>query len=522
MIGVIVLSGSSPAMHGLDAKRSPSLLPLGDRPALQHIIESLVTQGITSIELIVGHAPEGVESLLGNGDRWGCNFRYHLAAQPERPYRSLKVIADIATEPWLLIHGEQYPCIDFAAPTNLQALLYYGDFLTHSEAGLHPETAWGGTAVLPPQDIDDEFANYTFDELRAHLDQRIANGSATTIKTSGWLDVSTPARLLASQTLLLDKKLSGLSISGTEREPGIWLSRNVIIHPSAKVVPPIYIGPNSRLSRGVILGPHAVIGADCIIDSNTVIEDSLVVEGSYVGESLELHKAIVSHNLLVNVRLDASIDVTEDFLLGRLDRPGRSTGIGRIAQSILAAFLVILFLPISILSALYYLLARRKSYSSIEMLELPVDEKQYPLRTYSLPCLGSDAWSVHRSAGWSAFTRQFLPGLFAVVAGRINLVGLPPRTLQQAHDLSEDWRTMYIAGSAGLITESAIASSDSHDEFQLYLADAYYSVRRGWAYDFSLVMRYFSRLIIPQHKSPNTSPTKHPDFPRKSEAPKQD
>src|ERR1700749_1228772 len=113
MIGVIVLSGPFKGMHGLDADRSPSLLPLGDRPALQHIVESLVTQGITSIELIVAHAPERVEELLGTGDRWGCKFRYHLAADPTRLYRSLKVIAGISAEPWVLIHAERFPCVEF-------------------------------------------------------------------------------------------------------------------------------------------------------------------------------------------------------------------------------------------------------------------------------------------------------------------------------------------------------------------------------------------------------------------------
>src|ERR1700687_4193171 len=104
MIGVIVVPGPSPRMHGLDTERPAPLLPLGDRPVLQHIIESLAAQGIPSIELIVSHAPERVEALLGNGDRWGCSFRYHLAAQPERPYRSLKIISQTKTEPWVLIH----------------------------------------------------------------------------------------------------------------------------------------------------------------------------------------------------------------------------------------------------------------------------------------------------------------------------------------------------------------------------------------------------------------------------------
>jgi len=252
MIGVVVLSGPFAGMHGLDAQRSPSLLPLGDRPALQHIVESLVTQGITSIELIVDHGPERVEALLGNGDRWGCAFRYHLPAQSDRPYRSLKIIQDLSTEPWVLIHAEQYPCVEFSAPDPKKAVLYYGNFHNSSDpssAAPAPESAWGGTALLPPMVITEEIANYTFDELRAYLERLVATNEASVMSTTDWLDVSTPSRLLNSQNALLDKKLRGLLISGTERSSGIWVSRNATIHPSVTLIPPLYIGTNTRLSK---------------------------------------------------------------------------------------------------------------------------------------------------------------------------------------------------------------------------------------------------------------------------------
>jgi hypothetical protein len=38
MIAVLLPPGPSSKMHGLDAEQSLSLLPLGDRPILQHII----------------------------------------------------------------------------------------------------------------------------------------------------------------------------------------------------------------------------------------------------------------------------------------------------------------------------------------------------------------------------------------------------------------------------------------------------------------------------------------------------
>src|ERR1700761_3869838 len=81
MIGVIVLSKSSARMHGLDKHAPHVLLPLGDRPMLQHVVESLVHQGIVRIEILLEHAPEQVSHLLGDGTRWGCSFRFHFFSQ---------------------------------------------------------------------------------------------------------------------------------------------------------------------------------------------------------------------------------------------------------------------------------------------------------------------------------------------------------------------------------------------------------------------------------------------------------
>jgi NDP-sugar pyrophosphorylase family protein len=501
MIGVIVLPGPSSEMHGLDAQRSSSLLPLGDRPMLQHIVESLVAQGITSIELIVGHAPEQVEALLGNGDRWGCSFRYHLEVQPERPYRSLKIITQTKTEPWVLVHAEHYPCLELPSGPVNKAVLYYGTLhgqSNESNNGHGPTTsAWRGTAVFPAGNWSDVFANQTPDELRGHLQQLASSAEATVVSTTDWIDASTPGALLETQTRLLDRRLDGLLISGTERHPGIWISRNVVIHPTAELVAPLYIGPNSRINRGVKLGPNAVISGECIVDTNTTIEHSLVIAGSYIGEGLELNKAVVDRNLLINVRLDTSVDILESFLLGGLKQPHRQSWLGRALQSILALLLALLFLPISLLSFLYLALVRRLAYTSVQMVQLPAQQNALTSRNYSLPCLGADAWSAHRPAGWGAFTRQFLPGLVAVANGRLSFVGLPPRTVAGIQKLSEEWRSMYLEGKAGLITEACIASTDPDDETQLYVADAYYAARQSFLYDLRLVCQYFLRLIVP-------------------------
>ena len=506
MIAVIVLPGySSREMHGLYAQRSLPLLPLGDRPAIQHIIESLVAQGITSIELIVGYAPEQVEALLGNGDRWGCKFRYHVAVQSERPYRSLKLIPEIKTEPWVFIHSEHYPCLALPFKPVDKPILYYGTAQTYSndrddQISNDEADTWKGTAVFPPDYVNEAFINQTPEELHAYLEKLVSNKEATVISTTEWMDASTPGALLESQSRLLERKLDGLMSSGTERQPGVWISRSVVIHPTVELIGPLYIGPNSRLNRGVKLGPNVVISGECIVDTDTMIEQSLVTTGSYIGEGLELNNVIVDHNLLINVRLGTSINIHESFLLDDLKQKRPNNWFGSVMQAILAIMLILLFLPISILSFLYFYLVRRFSFTSVQMVRLPAQESLLADRSYALPCLGADAWSMQRPAGWNAFLRQMLPGLFAIVTGRLGFVGLPPRPAEEIKRLPLEWRSMYLKNRAGLITEASVALADIEDETQLYFADAYYTARRNWLHDLRLASKYISHLIVPTRK----------------------
>jgi NDP-sugar pyrophosphorylase family protein len=500
MIAVILPPGPSLEMCGLDVEQSRSLLPLGDRPVLQHIVESLVTQGITSIELITSHAPEKIEALLGSGDRWGCEFRYHLAAQPDRPYRSLRVIERTKTEPWVLIHADRYPCITFSSDTLAQPHLYCG--ITGVALGdeaqpLNCKDEWGGTAWFPAGDFGEQLWDKNTDELQDYFKQGLLSGDSIAISMAEWIDASTPAALLDTQARLLGGKLNGLMISGIERQPGIWVSRNVDIHQTAILTAPLYIGPNCRINRGVRLGPDVVISSGCIVDSNTIVEQSLAMAGSYIGEGLELSRTIVNHDLLVNVRLGTQVNISEGFLLGGLESKSRHGWLARGIQSLLAALLILLFSPVLVLSLLYYFIARRLSYVSVERAKAPLRPPATASANYLLPCLGADAWNGSRPAGWSAFTRQFLPGLFAVLAGRVGLVGLPPRSAAQLQHLSEEWRALYATGRDGLITEAAVAAADPHDETQLYLADAYYAVRRNWLHDTKLATHYMLRLIVP-------------------------
>ena len=417
MIAVVVIPPSIPEMLSLDHEQSRALLPLGDRPILQHIVESLVTQGIHRIEVLVGHAPEKTEALLVDGVRWGCSFRYHLIRHEEYPYRTLKLLTDLQTESWVLLHADRFPCSPLPTNVSKPQLLVQGTPASNSTDVSSGKCDWGGVAVFPPGDFCKDISALNTPDLSAHLTDMASRGEADVIATSDWMDASTPARLLATQAKILTGKLEGLTISGVEREPGIWISRNVRIHPSAQLIAPLYIGPNCRVGPGVRLGPDVALSGNCIVDSGTVVEHSLALAGSYIGERLELSRTIVDHDLLINVRLGTKVNIGENFLLGSIEQRGLGHLLWIALQSVVAAVLLLLFLPVLLVSWLYFALVRQVSYASASVAYSPLARAALSPATFKLPCIGQDAWSTHRRAGWTAFTRQFLPGFIRSPAG---------------------------------------------------------------------------------------------------------
>jgi NDP-sugar pyrophosphorylase family protein len=82
------------------------------------------------------------------------------------------------------------------------------------------------------------------------------------------------------------------------------------VHPGAKLVPPVYVGPGAVVEEGARLGSLAVLGAGATLAEGCVVENAVVgarthvgpgasVVGSIVGDDARLGAACELHNLAV-------------------------------------------------------------------------------------------------------------------------------------------------------------------------------------------------------------------------------
>ena len=479
MRAVVVSTGHCPAMQSLARQEPLELLPIAGRPFLHYVVEFLVDSGVSEIDCILSEMPEKVENSLGDGTRWGIKIRYHLARDPARPYGKLAVAGVAEDEPIVLAHADRLPLWKFdASKPSPEVVLCNGEW-----------TGWG----MVPESV---LRNLTGDLDEAGLAAELSGHVNAHSVAPVLLSVRTFEEFLDSNWAVIEKRFPKLMLGGHEASEGIWISRNVSLHPTARLTAPVYIGENSRISAGVQLGPRVVIANNCLVGQSSTLSETVVFGGSFIGESLELTNSIVDRNRLVNVRVGAAITIADNFILGSfVDRQLRHFA-RRAVSRITAVLLVLLTSPLLLISWLWCKLAGVKpAICRKTVVRLPAVDDRSEYGTYNLISFCASPDVHNRSGGAHELFSHFLPGLVNVAGGHLAMVGVAPRSAEEIDALPRDWKQLYLGSVAGLITEAYVVHGAAPAEDLLYSAEVFYAATAGPRHDAGLIAGYFARLL---------------------------
>ncbi len=491
MRALVIATGYNPDFVFAPERYAGALIPLVDRPFIQHVVEFLVAAGVQEFDFVLSQSAQAYEELLGDGARWGVSFRFHLARDVRRPYRILRALGlESSSQTLLLAHGDRLPRIALEA---VSAPCWYGT----------PETGeaqtWSGWALLDGAilaELDDQADEAALSELLA---RKKATGQMRAETVPVVLSAQTAGLLLESHWAVLNGAFPDLLLTGREVEPGIWLSRNISLHPTARIAPPAYVGENCRIEMGAQIGPGAVVGRDCMIDRRASVANSLVFKGSYVGEELELQDAVVDRNRLYNARVGVAVTVADNFILGSLEERDMKPVLQALLHRLAAVVLLVLFSPFLVGTAVLLKLFRagpllfRK-----EVVRLPAADDEHLWRTFSLFSFSpfEPVAAPARLCGpLRHFLLGFLPALMNIARGDLNFVGVQPRSPLEIRAMPEDWRGLYLPTRAGIVTEAHVIYGPSPTRDERYAAEAFYAVSHNLGHDVKLLMSYLRRLF---------------------------
>lgn len=112
---MILAAGKGERMRPLTETIPKPLLPVGGKPLIEYLIESLNKAGFT--ELVINHAwlGEQVEKALGDGSRFGSSIVYSPEGTPLNTAGGIiKALPLLGDEPFLVVNGDIWTDYSFS------------------------------------------------------------------------------------------------------------------------------------------------------------------------------------------------------------------------------------------------------------------------------------------------------------------------------------------------------------------------------------------------------------------------
>ena len=112
MKAVILAGGEGTRLRPLTSNQPKPMMPLVNRPMLEHIVALLEKHGFDDIVVTVAYLGNQIRDYFGDGSDFGVRMRYATEEQPLGTAGSVRNAADELDETFLVISGDVITDID--------------------------------------------------------------------------------------------------------------------------------------------------------------------------------------------------------------------------------------------------------------------------------------------------------------------------------------------------------------------------------------------------------------------------
>lgn len=446
------------------------LLPLVGKPIVEHLVEQLVTCGITDITLLCDHHPDQVVRHFGKGERWGCSLNIVALREGMELQRVLST-ALFGIEGMVL-------CLDSTLVLSQGLEMFIVKAVAEPQCISYPDLpnqvglCAGDAALFQKIARECRFDTHMTCLEAAHRCEIPVAAIAVDFPIRR---IALPADLLAIQREILEERLPGIRIPANKVEEGIWLGSHIILPADYRLLPPVMIGSYTRIGGSGQIGPNVVIGSNCLVNNSDLIQQSIVMHGTAVGPHTELDGLVVRGNTLVSLKTGISVVAPDAFILGDVNQEAERLMPSQLLNALAAFIWLILLAPLGVPLLLVGLLmpsllwiSQNKGNKRVKVLSGVYPQTTFTLREFSIGPLLLRRW----------------PGLVSVITGDLLLAGgLPPKATQE----SESPLLMEIPFGLFRIWEVEGEAPESYEE--RIARESFHAVTRTFAGDLWIVLK---------------------------------
>jgi len=341
--------GQGTRLRPLTSNQPKPMLPIVNRPIMEHIINLLRRHGITDQIATIQFLGRMIRSYFGNGEDLGVQLTYATEETPLGTAGSVKNAQDaLQDDTFLVISGDALTDIDLTrlieyhrekgsmATLCLKSMenpLEFGIVITREDGSIErflEKPNWGqvfsdtintGIYVLEPEIFDyipDEAVfDFSSDLFPLLLDKGLPMFGYVAPEQEYWCDVGNPESYLSSHRDVLEGRVR-LEVPGFKLGDNVWLGEGAEVDPTARIDGPCVIGENCRIGPGVHLREFTVLGANVVCEEGAFLQRSIVQDNAYVGPSSNLRGAVIGKSTDVrrSARVEEGVVIGDDCSIG--------------------------------------------------------------------------------------------------------------------------------------------------------------------------------------------------------------
>ena len=336
---VILAGGEGTRLRPLTSSIPKPMVPVVNRPFLEHMIDLLKAHQVTDIILTLCYLPDLIRRHFGDGSDFGVRLTYVVEDCPLGTAGAVKNVEEHLSDTFLVINGDVFTDLDLSAMIALHR--EKGAVATIALTPVDNPTNYGVVETdyrgrvrrfieKPSWDVvTTNMINAGFYLLGKEALQHIPQGSYFMFERGlfplllrlgapfysyasrgYWIDIGTPEHYLQlNRDLILGRKGPP---PGQKMANGIYLGEGCNIHPLAQIAGPVVLGKGCTIGRGVRLTGPVAMGDGCSVRDDTIIEGVVLWRGVKVGERVTMRNCIVGDNALIG----DGVWVTEGAILG--------------------------------------------------------------------------------------------------------------------------------------------------------------------------------------------------------------
>lgn len=342
MKAIILAAGEGTRMRPLTQNRPKVMLPIANKPILEHVMLDVKNAGIADFVFVIGYHSETIRSHFGDGSKWSVHIDYIEQKEQLGTAHAIGLAKDFVDERFLVLNGDvlvESSYLPKLMKRKEVAVLSTKKVENPQEFGVIIIHGYKVTKIIekpksPPSNLTNAgiyvFGQEIFDAIKRTKksirgEYEITESIQILInddRAVGYefyegellLDAGRPWDLLDANELLLEgikTKIQGTVEPYATIKGEVVVGKNTLIQNGAYIIGPVMIGDSCDIGPNCFIRPSTSIGNNVRIGNAVEVKNSIVMDGTHIGHQSYVGDSIIGHNCnfgagtkIANLRFD--------------------------------------------------------------------------------------------------------------------------------------------------------------------------------------------------------------------------